>query len=193
MDRTFRGHSTVNHRTNFVVPAREQDPHWVPVGRFNEACLDRRMRGPPRADGQVPFRSHTQTIERCWRDLKQSIGNGGQVPFRSHTQTIERCWRDLKQSIGNGKRVDYSEEYIGEWIYRKNILGNVDGGAARFERFMNDIRRAYPGIALRPMQRDLEECDCRFMNDIRRAYPGIALRPMQRDLEECDCHECHPP
>ncbi|KAK9732187.1 hypothetical protein QE152_g12990 [Popillia japonica] len=39
MDRTFRGHSTVNHRTNFVVPAREQDPHWVPVGRFNESII----------------------------------------------------------------------------------------------------------------------------------------------------------
>ncbi|KAK9674655.1 hypothetical protein QE152_g40952 [Popillia japonica] len=73
MNRTFRGHSTVNHTTNFVEPAREQDLHWVPVGRFNEACLDRRVRGPPREDGQVPFRTHTQTIERCWRDLKQSL------------------------------------------------------------------------------------------------------------------------
>ncbi|KAK9700385.1 hypothetical protein QE152_g31288 [Popillia japonica] len=62
MKRTFRGYSTVNHTTNFVEPAREQDPHWVPVGRFNEACLDRRMRGPPRANGQVPFRNLTRHV-----------------------------------------------------------------------------------------------------------------------------------
>ncbi|KAK9679898.1 ISXO2-like transposase domain [Popillia japonica] len=62
INQTFRnGHTTVNHSTNFVEPVRIQDPLWVPVGRFTEACLDNRMRGPPLEDGLVPFRSHTHT------------------------------------------------------------------------------------------------------------------------------------
>ncbi|KAI4455451.1 isxo2-like transposase domain [Holotrichia oblita] len=134
---TFRrGHTTVNHRIQFLEPVRAEDPTWVPVGRYHEACLDGRWRGPP--------------------------AENGLIPFRSHTQTIERCWRDLKQQIDNGKRGRYADDYVGEWIYRRNILANIDNNdrAARFERFMNDIRRAYPGVGLRLMQRDLDECDC---------------------------------
>lgn len=139
IDRAFRrGHTVVNQSTIFKDPC-EDDLLWVPAGRFNEACLYRKWKGPPNENGFVPM--------------------------RSHTMNIDRCWRELKQEIGNGKKMDYADDYVAEWVYRRNILAGIQGKAARFERFMDDVRRA---------------------------FPGIALRPMQRDMEECDCHECHP-
>ncbi|KAI4470869.1 signal recognition particle 54k protein srp54 [Holotrichia oblita] len=134
--RHFNGHGVVNHSHQFLNPVREEEPLCVPAGRFAPECLDKQWVGPPTIPGHVPFRDHTQNIERCWRDLKSLI-----VPSTK-------------------ENVVYL--YLGEceWMYRKNVLNRIDTFAGQMERFMHDIRRAYPGLGRRPMQLDIRDCDC---------------------------------
>ncbi|KAI4470858.1 hypothetical protein MML48_1g16812 [Holotrichia oblita] len=115
-------------------PVREEEPLWFPAGRFAPECLDKQWVGPP----TIP----------------------GHVPFRDHTQNIERCWRDLKSLIGPSTKENVVYLYLGEWMYRKNVLNRIDTFAGQMERFMHDIRRAYPGLGRRPMQLDIRDCDC---------------------------------
>lgn len=133
----FNGHGVVNHSQNFVNPPRDQDPLWVAPGRFNNECLDRQWTGPPPRN--------TPNYE----------------PFRIHTQHIERSWQGLKKIIGNMRNVDEINEYIGEWMYRQNVLKNYTSPNTRFSRFMGDIARAYPGMGSVPMHNNLLDCTCR--------------------------------
>ncbi|XP_030767683.1 uncharacterized protein LOC115891370 isoform X2 [Sitophilus oryzae] len=115
----FSGHGTVNHSVNFLNPARDDDPLWMPAGRFHENCLDEAFNGP--------------------------VPNVNMVPIRYHTQNIERQWRALKTIFKRGSGITYADDYIGEWMYRTNDLSEVNSRAARFEMFCRDIARAYPG------------------------------------------------
>lgn len=130
----FSGHGVVNHSTNFVEPPKNLPPIWVPAGRFSEECLDRQWQGAPPANNLEPIRYHTQHIERSWRELKKFL---------------VRC---------NCPRV--STSYIGEWMYRTNILNREGGVQAQFEKFMADIARAYPGLGFHPMSRYIDNCEC---------------------------------
>ncbi|XP_029347658.1 uncharacterized protein LOC115034690 [Acyrthosiphon pisum] len=129
----FSGHGVVNHTVNFVEPPKHLPPIWVPAGRFSPECLDKQWEDalPPNME---PIRYHTQHIERSWRELKR---------------VLTRC---------NCPRV--STSYIGEWMYRTNILNREGGIQQQFCRFMRDIGRAYPGIGYIPMTRDIEDCQC---------------------------------
>lgn len=133
-DQHFAGHGAVNHQEGFVFPRRQEEPQWVAEGTFNIECLDGKWRGPPPRPDVVPFRCHTQTVERTWRELKRVLS--------PYTQ---------------GDTVD---EYIGEWMYRKNNLSQVPNQKGQFFRFMSDIRRAYPGVGLEKMKDDKRTCDC---------------------------------
>uniref|UniRef100_V5GTL7 ISXO2-like transposase domain-containing protein n=1 Tax=Anoplophora glabripennis TaxID=217634 RepID=V5GTL7_ANOGL len=141
-DMVFNGHGVANHNQNFLNPPREEEPNWASAGTFNEECLDTKWNGPAPQPGYVPFRNHTQTIERAWRDLKECLKT---------TNSME-----------------YASEYIGEWMYRKDILERNLNMKEKFEKFLRDIRRAYPGIGKKPMKKSFE------------------------DLLDCDCHECEP-
>ncbi|KAK4872528.1 hypothetical protein RN001_014557 [Aquatica leii] len=135
----FAAHLTVNHSQHFVNPPQDEDPIWIPIGRLSEECVDKTWIGPPPQAGVVPFRIHTNTCERFWRELKK---------------TLQSC-----------NSVDLAENYIGEWMYRKNILDNIQGRTAKFLRFMEDVRRAYPGIGRNPMMADLANCNCHICVD----------------------------
>lgn len=131
----FSGHGVVNHTTNFVEPPKHLPPIWVPAGRFNEACLDKQWNGPPpNILGRQPIRYHTQHVERSWRELKR---------------ILTRC---------NSKAI--ANSYIGEWMYRVNILERTGNVEAQFKKFMADIARAYPGVGYQPMIRDIDNCQC---------------------------------
>lgn len=136
----FSGHGTVNHSRSFINPPRNQDPLWVPLGRFHEACLDKQWMGPFPAPNVVPVRYHTQNGERSWENLKK---------------TLRTC-----------NSLELAEGYVGEWMYRSNILNRIPESGPRFGRFLDDMRRA---------------------------YPGIGKQKMSETLDDCTCHECDPP
>ncbi|KAK4875401.1 hypothetical protein RN001_011823 [Aquatica leii] len=134
LDTIFEGHGTVNHSTNFLQPPLGEDPIWVPTGTFLPECLDKNWIGPPPRENVQPFRIHTNNAKRSWRELKS---------------ILTKC---------NGLQV--TEGYIGEWMYRKNILDENATITEKFFRFCNDVARAYPGIGKNPMQIDIENCNC---------------------------------
>lgn len=108
----------VNHTSNFIEPPKHLPPFWVPAGRFHTECLDKQWNGP--ILGLQPIRYHTQHVERSWRELKR---------------ILTRC---------NSK--DVAASFVGEWMYRANILERSGNIEAQFKTFMADIARAYPGI-----------------------------------------------
>lgn len=138
----FNGHGRVNHSQNFLDPPKEEPPHWAPPGRFDEKCLDSNWNEPPPQPGMQPYRNHTQTIERCWRDLKEYL-----------------------RTTNNVKTAD---QYIGAWMYRRNILDRLESTKAKMERFLRDLARVYPGVGKKSMKLTREE------------------------IYDCDCHECAP-
>lgn len=119
---------------NFLNPARDEDPLWIPVGRFHPECLDQQWIGPP--------------------------PEAGMQPFRNRTQNIERSWRSLKARLRSCVSLDLVEKYIGEWMYRKNVLDRLPHYRAKFERFLTDIARAYPGVGKEKMSDDYLNCHC---------------------------------
>lgn len=136
----FGGHGTVNHSENFTNPPRNDPPHWAPPGRFSDECLERNNALPPPAPGMQPYRDHTNTVERSWRDLKEYL-----------------------RTTNN---VNTADQYIGEWMYRRNILDKIPNQKDKLTRFLRDIARVYPGIGKLPMRKRYE------------------------DIDDCDCHEC---
>ncbi|KAF5308232.1 hypothetical protein FQR65_LT18243 [Abscondita terminalis] len=112
----------------------DEDPMWIPDGRLHEDCLDKKWVGPPPQADVVPFRVHTNNCKRSWRNLK--------VTLRSCTS------------------LDHASGYVGEWMYRHNILVGYLGRTAKFLRFMEDLGRAYPGIGRIQMDADILNCQC---------------------------------
>ena len=133
-DDYFAEHETVNHSENFLRPPKHEDPMWVPGGRFNPNCLDKQWIGPPPAANMEPVRIHTQNIERLWRHLKKSL---------------RKC-----------QSVELVESYVGEFLYRYNILKGIPGDRRRLVRFLSDTGRAYPGVGKERMEVDVMNCQC---------------------------------
>lgn len=133
MDQIFIGHGRVNHSETFVEPPPGDEPMWMPAGFFNPECLDHTFIGPA-----------PQGLE----------------PFRIHTQNCERSWRGLKQVCRTSNMLQYVPDYIGEWMYRKNILERIPTVGERFQRFLTDVGRAYPGLGRVAMDADILNCHC---------------------------------
>lgn len=126
---SFAGHAVVNR--NMRCP--NDDPVWVPAGRFSPECLDQQFSGPKPQDME-PVQYHLQDVKRACRELKRI------VRCRSDAQNISAC--------------------IGEWMYRSNVLNKIPAGGYRFHGFLLDVVRAYPGIGRQPMSINLDDCVC---------------------------------
>ncbi|KAL5236538.1 hypothetical protein ACI65C_003948 [Semiaphis heraclei] len=109
--RKLSGHGVVNHTTNFLEPPKNLPPFWVPAGRFSPECLDKQWEGAPPNNRLALIRYHTQHIERAWRELKR---------------ILTRC---------NSKSV--ADSYIGEWMYRTNILDRCGSVQDQFSSLQN--------------------------------------------------------
>lgn len=135
VNQNFAGHGRVNHSINFIFPPRDQPPIWVPPGTFLPECLDTELNNyaPPLPNME---------------------------PIRFHTQIAENSWRYLKQVLRKCSEPRYAKEYLGEWMYRKNILETHSTMREKVQRFLDDCRRAYPGVGQNPMTEDYDMCDC---------------------------------
>lgn len=71
----FRDHKTVIHSRNFVDPPRGRNPYWR--NDILPECRDLqytgRIRGPLQLGTRLPFRVHTQKVERQWRELRATV------------------------------------------------------------------------------------------------------------------------
>lgn len=112
---------------------RLEGPLWAPPGRFHSSCLD----GPPNEDGLYPYRNHIQNIKSTWERLKVLLGTSSRVSINT-----------------------YINMYLGEFMYRENILKGCDGFGGRLQRFLQDIKQAYPGIGRVAMAQNIEDCQC---------------------------------
>jgi len=66
----YRDHIVVIHERNFLNPPRHRPPFWR--DDILPECRDKQFVGPyPR--GLLPFRGHTQKIERAWRQLRRKV------------------------------------------------------------------------------------------------------------------------
>lgn len=130
----FASFGTFNNSIQCLKPPRGSGPLWVPPGRLHEACLDTKCKErPPQA---------------------------GYRPFRHHVQTIEKNWQELKKKTTYCPSVADAPYYIGEFMYRKNILCQYRTKAEMYRRFLEDIGRAYPGLGRVPMNVDVANCEC---------------------------------
>lgn len=84
-----------------------------------------------------------------------------------HTNTIERQWRELKKALRTCRSEPRVPIYIGEFLYRRNVLRHIPTLGQQLGRFLEDIRRVYPG---------------------HRGYAQRTQRPGQ-----CACLNCAPP
>lgn len=84
-----------------------------------------------------------------------------------HTNTIERQWRELKKHVRTCRSVARMPLYIGDFLYRRNILRHHRRLGDKMERFLQDIRRVYPGAV---------------------GYARRVQRP-----GACACNTCRPP
>ncbi|KAF9419672.1 hypothetical protein HW555_003950 [Spodoptera exigua] len=73
---------------------------------------------------------------------------GGNVRVKIHTNTIERQWRELKQHCRSCRSQRRLKWYMGEYMYRHNILKQLPSEAARFRRLLRDMHRVYPGLGM---------------------------------------------
>jgi hypothetical protein len=49
-------------------------------------------------------------------------------------------------------------DYVGEYLYRRNILRDISTHGERFLRFVEDLARVYPGSGVEGVKR--EDCAC---------------------------------
>ncbi len=80
-----------------------------------------------------------------------------------HTNTLERSWRDLKHGfLRNCRSIEMVPNYIGEYLYRRNILDDVPDHkhliGVKMYRFFEDVRKVYPGPGKIPIT--IEDCVC---------------------------------
>lgn len=66
----------------------------------------------------------------------------------------------LKNELGVCTSIIHADAYIGEWMYRQNILGDIQSVTGRFMRFCQDIKREYPEISKISMAAELQNCQC---------------------------------
>lgn len=115
--------------------------------------------------------NHSQTYVRQRRAYISRLLPGLGVPTRLsnsrdqrliktkvHINTCERMWRDLKAKLRTCRTPAMVPAYIGEYLYRKNILKDYIGWGNQFERLLADIVRVYPGPGITGIK--IENCDC---------------------------------
>ena len=84
-----------------------------------------------------------------------------------HINTVERQWRELKKALRTCRSRPRVPLYVGEFLYRRNVLRHLTSRGAKLRRFLEDMRRMYPG---------------------QDGYPRRVRRP-----GECRCDICAPP
>lgn len=136
----FANFSTFNNSVNFLNHSRTLGILWAPPGRFHEACLDKKCKEKPPQEGYQPFRYHVKTTQRNWHTLKKKTS--------------------FCTSLAD------APNYIGEFMYRKNILSQYRTRAEIFRRFMEDIGKAYPGLGRIPMNTDIGNCECHICKPV---------------------------
>lgn len=71
----FKAHFKVIHERNFVNPPRNRPPLWR--RDILPECRDKQHRPQPRGPllmgMRLPFRIHTQKVERQWRELRNTV------------------------------------------------------------------------------------------------------------------------
>lgn len=103
-------------------------------------------------------------------DIPVNVALGVQVPntqnvsVKVHTNTIERQWLELKRHCRTCRSDSKIKWYMGEYMYRQNILKLLPSDAARFRRLLRDIHRVYPG----PKKRGIKLTNCRCSPDCPR-------------------------
>lgn len=62
-----------------------------------------------------------------------------------HTNTVERQWRELKKALATCRSIPRVPMYIGEFLYRRNVLRHLPSYGEQLAQFLQDLRRQYPG------------------------------------------------
>jgi hypothetical protein len=87
------------------------------------------------------------------------FAGAGFVRAKVHTSTLERSWRFLKSFLRTCRRPRMIPNYIGEYLYRTNVIRDVPGGFGhQLLHFLYDVGRVYPGLTGNPIQ--TEDCEC---------------------------------
>ncbi|KAF9419654.1 hypothetical protein HW555_003932 [Spodoptera exigua] len=71
------------------------------------------------------------------------VPGSSNVRCKVHTNTIERQWLELKRQCRTCRSQRRLKWYMGEYMYRQNILKSLPSDAARFRRLLRDIHRIY--------------------------------------------------
>jgi len=90
----YRDHLVVIHDRNFLDPPRSEDPYFR--HDINFECRDKQFSGP----------------------LPQQYANHNPeyLPFRCHTQHVERSWIELKRKVRSNTDFDEVDRYIGSYL-----------------------------------------------------------------------------
>lgn len=106
--------------------------------------------------------NHRQQFVAGTIDIPVDLALGSQVGnltrVKIHTNNIERQWRELKKHTRSCRSQQRLKWYMGEYMYRHNILRPLPSDAARFRRLLRDIHRVYPGYRKRGIR--LSNCRC---------------------------------
>lgn len=87
----------------------------------------------------------------------------GITRVKVHTNTLERHWRELKKSLRTCRSVEFIPNYIGEHLYRTNILSPFSHRRSmghKFLEFLRDVSRVYPGPCNKPISLPFNQCYC---------------------------------
>jgi hypothetical protein len=95
----YAGHYVVIHERNFVEPPRGEEPFWR--SDILPECRDMQYIGPYPVDPQT--------------------GNQ-MLPFRVHTQKVERGWLQLRKDVKSTRWPEAIDRYIGMTI---NVLASI--------------------------------------------------------------------
>lgn len=87
----FKAHFTVIHNHNFVDPPRNLPPMFR--RDILPECRD--MQHQPQPQGPLAM--------------------GMLLPFRCHTQRVERQWRELRETVKSSRDIDKIDFYIGKF------------------------------------------------------------------------------
>ncbi|KAF9801728.1 hypothetical protein SFRURICE_014882 [Spodoptera frugiperda] len=131
---------------------------------YNNIHLRLGMRGHSAVNHSLNFVGGTVDIP-----VDASLGvpaPGGNVKVKIHTNTLERQWLELKRHCRTCRSQRRLKWYMGEYMYRHNVLKDLPSDAARFRRLLRDMHRVYPGLGKRGIK--TRNCRCRDPNCRRR-------------------------
>lgn len=97
--------------------------------------------------------------------LGTPVAGSSDVRVKVHTNTIERQWLELKRHCRSCRSTRRLKWYMGEYMYRQNILKTLPSEAAMFRRLLRDIHRVYPGFR----KRGIKTINCRCSPNCPRA------------------------